>query len=799
MNPTLDLHSPRVYKARYAARLHGKGWSLGIPAIGLGSLILGLFLLVTDVSLGYVAIMPAVICLMLALWNKGELTHLHPTAGSAGSHKIEDLLAPTTLASLQTDQPTPSDLWQALSSSPARYFFQNRYLLPPNIFEQLLSREASATSQVWQEAERLRAKYELIGYDNSVLLVALLRTIPNIEQILREIQLELGDIEEGIDWMKDIKAKRDLAQGRQWYGGLARDWAYGYTPLLRYLGHNISEEIEASGFFIDTKAHDELVSQMVQALGSGGTTATLVGDIGVGKTTTVYAFAERLIKDGTLPERIRYHQVVSLEAPSILSQASGPGELESLMLRILGEAQRAKNMILFFDDAQVFFSSDQGATDLSNVLQPVLESGSLSLLFAMTPRDWQLISSRNPSVAARLQAIQVQPADEQQTIHVLRDEILSLEYQRKVVFTYQALREAYHLGSRYVDTQAMPGAALGVLKGAANMTSDGLVTEAIVQRSIESSLGVKLGQAHEDESQTLLNLEAELGKQVISQRHAISVIANALRRSRSGVGNPDRPIGTFLFLGPTGVGKTELSKALARTYFGNEEAMVRVDMNQYVQPSDVQRLISPMLGDQLGFLGQVRRQPFSVILLDEIEKAHPQVVNLLLQTLDEGVMRDIDNKPVSFKDAIIIATSNAGADEIRRMIEAGEDVAAGEAAFTEKLISDGHFAPEFINRFDEVVLFAPLTQDELVQVIDLIIAGINRTLDHQKVQVSLTDAAKRWLVERGYDSRLGARPMRRMAQRYVENILAKRLLGASAQPGTVIELDVTDFEQLEQV
>jgi ATP-dependent Clp protease ATP-binding subunit ClpC len=219
-------------------------------------------------------------------------------------------------------------------------------------------------------------------------------------------------------------------------------------------------------------------------------------------------------------------------------------------------------------------------------------------------------------------------------------------------------------------------------------------------------------------------------------------------------------------------------------------------MNQFVSPDDVKRLTTPLQGEQLGFLGQVRRQPFSVILLDEIEKAHKNVVNLLLQMLDEGVMKDSENKPVSFKDAIIIATSNAGADEIRRLISEGKDIAKLQTQLVDTVIDRNIFAPEFVNRFDEVVVFRPLTPEELIQVIDLIIAEINKTLDEKKVKVELSDAAKKWLVDKGYDAKLGARPMRRVVQRYVENILAKRLLEQTAGSGSKISLDVKDLEAI---
>jgi ATP-dependent Clp protease ATP-binding subunit ClpC len=794
MEASLNLHSPRAHKARYARQLHSKVLQASLPIVGLCSLAASIFLLIEGFSIGFLALLPGVLCFIAVMWYRGELKELQ----IGGYHTVDAVLDASTLARLTTANPSAYEVWKALEKSNARYFFQNRYMLPSQIFEEFLSKEAGSATAVWAQADLLQQKYHSDGYENAVVIVALLKSIPKAEQLLRQLQLELQDIEGGIEWTEHIKQKRKLAAEKHSFGGMARDWAYGYTPLLRYLGHNMSEEIQMYGFFQDTRVHQQVVDQMLQAMGSGSSTVTLVGDIGVGKTTCAYAFAERLLDDKSVAKKLRYSQVVALDAPALLAQVKGPGELESLVIRLLNEAHKAKNIILFFDDAHVFFSNGPSSVDLSNVLQPALDSGSVRLIFAMTPREWQQISGSNGSVASKLQAVQVREPDETETIHVLRDQILTIEYQRKAVFTFQALREAYRLGSRYIDSQVMPGAALSVLTGAASIAKDGYVTDAVVKQSIESSVGVKLQQVNHDETQTLLHLEDELHKYVINQKRAVSVIANALRRSRSGVGNPERPIGTFLFLGPTGVGKTELSKALARVYFGNVDSIVRVDMNQYVQPSDVNRLITPMLGDQLGFLGQVRRQPFSVILLDEIEKAHPNVVNLLLQTLDEGVMRDIDHKAVSFKDAIIIATSNAGADEIRRIIDEGGDVNEHEAEFIEYLIKQGSFAPEFLNRFDEIVLFRPLNQDELVQVIDLIIAGINKTLDSQKIQVVLTDPAKRWLVDKGYDSRLGARPMRRMAQRYVENILAKRLLDHSAVAGGQVQLDVPDFEKLDE-
>lgn len=794
---TINLSSPRVYKSRYAKRLSSKNFQSIVYLILSSSILLAAYLAVfVGSSLWGFGLIPGLLVIMLYAWNEGELKDL---GLSIDNSTLTGQLSPQILANLKTETPSAYEIWQAVANTNDRWFFQNRYILHHSIFEELLSKDAGSATAVWQNAFNLQKKYQTIGLPASVIIVSLLKSIPDIEKMLRHAKLELSEIEEGIEWLGDIDAKRRRASEKQRFGGLARDWAYGYTPILRYLGHNISEEVQYNGFFVDTALHSQVVDQMVNAMGSGTSSVTLVGDIGSGKTTVAYAFAERLIKDKKAPKRIKNSQIISLDAPTLLSSTRSIGELEGLVMRLMQEARRAKNIILFFDDAQVFFGQGAGGVDISNVLQSALDSGSVRLIFALTPKEWQNVGSRYPAVASKLQPLQVQPAGEKETINVLRDQVLFIEYQKKVLYTQQALNEAYKLASRYVDNQVMPGAALSVLEAAAPVAKDGYVTDEVVQQSIESSIGVKIQQSKGDESQKLLNLEDDLHKYVINQKQAVSVIANALRRSRSGVGNPDRPVGTFLFLGPTGVGKTELSKALARVYFGSEKSMIRVDMNQFVNPQDVTRLITPMLGEQLGLLGQIKKQPFSVVLLDEIEKAHPSVINLLLQTLDEGVMRDVDNKPVSFKDAIIIATSNAGADEIRKLISGGEDPSKLQSHLVDTIIERQIFAPEFVNRFDEVVVFRSLTQDELVQVIDLIITGINKTMDKQKVQVELTSEAKRWLVEKGYDAKLGARPMRRVVQKYVENILAKRILEQSASSGSVIKLDVADFTNQEDV
>jgi len=383
----------------------------------------------------------------------------------------------------------------------------------------------------------------------------------------------------------------------------------------------------------------------------------------------------------------------------------------------------------------------------------------------------------------------VEPANEVATMKVMQDRVPLLEFQHNVTYTFWSLREAYRLSERYVHDLVMPGRAIRLLEAAASFADNGFVTDASVQSAIEKNYGVKM-QSSQDESekQKLLNLEEILHKRLVGQDLAVQAVSDALRRSAAGVRNEGRPIGTFLFLGPTGVGKTELAKAISETYFGGEGKIVRVDLNEYVSESGVARLIEDGAKNENSLTAQVLKHPFSVVLLDEIEKAHPLVLTSLLQLLDEGILRDERNREVSFRDTIVVATSNAGANLIRDYIDQGMDMSLIKERLTNDLISSGEFKPEFLNRFDEICVFQPLTKDALMTIVDIIVASTNKTLAPRKISVTLEPAAKELLVEHGYDPKLGARPMRRIVSKTVENIVARSVLSGEADSGAEITI-----------
>lgn len=790
-----NYHSQRSQAARLGWLLRGPvGRSLEIAAIVFA--FAGVGLLVYGVPIGWLLIGLAVVPQMFHDWNVQQLRHLPSARGGS----IDAVLSADLLGQL-AQKPTPYDIATAVGRVSSGQFMGARFGLTPTLLQQIASQDVAKTTELFKRANDIRTAHGAEHITGSVMVAALVRSFPNYENLIAQIHLDDGDLDAGIEWERHLRhlAKKHRQPRRT--GGIARDWSFGFTPLLTRFGHNISEQISAGGgaVTVDVAAHKQAVDQLIDTFSNGGRqNAVLVGKEGVGKTTIIHAFADRLLdaKSG-VSGNLKFRQVVILDSSALISAAPGRGELENLVMRVLAEAYSAKNIIICLDNAQLFFEEGVGAVDLTNVLQPILDAGNVRMILSMDEQRYLQIGRRNSSLTNSLNRINVSPSSQQETMEVLEEQIIFIEARQKVTYMYQALKEAYRLSERYVHDLDMPGRAMKLAESAVSYHESGLVTVNSVQQAIEKTLDVKVSVASDvDDRQRLLNMEALIHERMVNQSRAVGVVSDALRRARAGVRNQNRPIGTFLFLGPTGVGKTELSKALADVYFGGEGKLVRIDLNEYVQASDVNRLIADGADDPSSLTAQVMKQPFSVVLLDEIEKAAPEVLATLLQLLDEGILRDVKNREISFRDAIIVATSNAGADRIREYIERGYRVEQFEEQFTNELISKGQFRPEFLNRFDEIVVFRPFTKDELVQVLDMILASVNKTLEQQKVRVTVDDDAKRFLVEKGYDPRLGARPMRRVVQKAVENIVAKQMLSGVVGAGDAVHITLGDVQKV---
>jgi len=781
-----NLDSLRARKVR-AAVLVGKSGQRLLIVFAIFAVIVSAVVLAEKLSSrsGYGGLALGLIAFMLGVWYRLDLNHSLPRIPARA---LDDIMEAGLLARFKKGQVvTPQSAWQTACNQWQGQFLISKLLLDVGLVGQRLSNDPAMMENVWQSAQDLISRQKTSELNAGALVAALLITSETTKQYLASLNLQAEDVIETFDWLGRLD--QFLRQMKPYFGGIGRDWATGFTPMLDRFGQNISRAVEAGEGHYHTLAHADILDSVVHNLihGSGG--LALVGEVGTGKTALTYALAERLL-EGRDPN-LRYYQIVSLDASQILSAAGK--KLENIILTLFGEAVHARNIIIFLDDAKLFFGKGAGAFDLSQILMPLLKNRSVKLISAFTPNDYQHLKITNEALAADMAAITVIEPPAETVMKILEDTALTLEQRDGARISYHAVREAYRLSGQYFQDQAYPGKAINLLEQAIPYVNNKIMTAESVQTAVEKTRGIKVSKADAPETDVLLHLEDLIHLRMVNQTRAVNVVAAALRRGRAGVASPDRPVGSFLFLGPTGVGKTELARSLAASYFGDEHNMIRLDMSEYQQAEDVERLLQSGDNNSQSLIMSIREQPFSVVLLDEIEKAHPNILNLLLQMLDEGRLTDQTGKPASFKNAIIINTSNAGSVEISQRVGAGESLDDFERPLIEKLIGRGLFKPELINRFDEIVLFRPLDQLELAQVAKLMLDEVNKTLAKQNVSVSLTEASLARIVQAGYDPEFGARPMRRVIQEMVEDPVAARILSGQAQPGSVITLDVNDL------
>ncbi len=786
-----DHHSFRALKARFRLRL-GKQASILETGLMLISALGGVYLLLQGYPLGYSLLGTALLVLIFYVWHRFDLKRLEPPPTAWKTQPLQlDLVAEQVLLSRLKPGLSAEQLWLAACLQWEGVFVLQRLGIPATVVGDVLQKTNTTSDQLWEAAVELARADSSTELDSAAVVAAALIAVPEVAPVLAHLKLKPDQVTSVLSWQQ--RAKRTIKGLGQspYFGGIGRDWASGYTPLLSRFATNLSRDIEHGYYRTVPNLHEPILHHLVELLNQRKPVA-LVGGVGSGKTALIYTLAERILKaDGV--EGLKYFQVMSLQASQMI--ASGV-ELEDLILRLLGEAAAARNTIIFLDEAELFLNEGHGSVDITQILLPILQNCSVPLILAMSDHDWQGISARNPGFTGQLQRLVISEPSENEVVGVVQDAAIGIEHHAGAVVQHLAVLEAVRLAGRYLPELAFPGKAITVLESASSYVQQGLITADSVQQAVEASTGAKLTGTSDPERQQLLNLEEEIHRRMVNQVRAVKVVADALRRARAGVGSARRPVGSFLFLGPTGVGKTELAKALAVCYFGGEEAMVRLDMSEYQQSSDLNRLLSSFSGSQAGqtLISGVRQRPSTVILLDEIEKSHPDILNLLLQLLDEGQLTDSDGRPASFKDAIIICTSNAGADEIRERVAAGQQLENFEGSITDRLIKEHTFKPELLNRFDEIVVFRPLTKPELRQVVELMLKEVNASLKTQNIVVSLTPAAIDWLVEHGYDPQLGARPLRRVVQRSVENVLANSILSGNLEAGAKKTLDVADLE-----
>ncbi len=579
------------------------------------------------------------------------------------------------------------------------------------------------------------------------------------------------------------------------------------------------------------------IERVIQILGRRTkNNPVLIGEPGVGKTAIAEGLARRIV-EGDIPPLLQDKQVISLDMGLLIAGTRFRGEFEERLKAIITEVQQSDNIILVIDEIHTLVGTGGmgGSLDAANLLKPALARGQLQCLGTTTLDEYRQYIERDAALERRFQRVLVGEPSVEETIEILQGLRPEYEAFHRVKFSHRALEAAAKLADRYISDRFLPDKAIDLIDEAGShlhlrhslqtktapaemgetpiINPESLVPvvdEAEIAQIVAAWTGIPVNKLTEAESEVLLHLESELHQRIIGQQEAVSAVSRAMRRARVGMKNPNRPIASFIFAGPTGVGKTELTKALARYLFGSDEAMVRLDMSEYMESHTASKLI----GSPPGFIGYeeggqlteaVRRKPYTVVLFDEIEKAHPDVFNLLLQLLDDGRLTDAKGRIVDFKNTLIIMTSNVGSKAIEKGgsgfgFEMSSEAMESQYQRIRDAVNDQlkqYFRPEFLNRLDDIIVFRQLIPAEITQIADLLLQEIAAQLKEQRqICLTVTDAFKQRVAKEGYDPSYGARPLRRVLMRLLEDSLAEAILSDQVKDGDRVTVDIDEANQV---
>ena len=534
----------------------------------------------------------------------------------------------------------------------------------------------------------------------------------------------------------------------------------------------------------------------------------LLGDPGVGKTAVVEGLAQH-IAAGTVPARLRSCRVYEVDLASIIAGTQMRGEFEQRLEDLIAKvAKLGPKAILFIDESHMLVGAgaSEGSMDAGNILKPALARGELHLIGATTKSEYDKYIEKDPALARRFQPVLIGEPTIGQTIEILEGIRERFEKHHNVTVSHEAVSAAVTLSNQYITDRFLPDKAIDLIdeacSGVAMANEKSGTARAVVAEDVANVIsqwtGIPLSKMIEPEKKRLMQMEQILHQRLINQEPAVEAVADVVKRSRAGLKDPHKPNGSFIFAGPTGVGKTELARALAEFLFDDEDALIRIDMSEYLEKESVSRLIGAPPGyagyEEGGQLtGKVKFKPYSVVLFDEMEKAHPQVLNLLLQVADAGSLTDGQGHMVNFRNTIIILTTNVGAD----LFYSGEAAAIEPGALKQKVtdLLVSATSPELVNRMDDVIVFTPLTEDQVKQVVKLQIASLAKRLKDQNLSIDVTDEALTYLAKAGYDPAMGARPAKRIIQNQVEDPLSDMILSEQLKPGGRAKVHV-DNDQL---
>ena len=698
-----------------------------------------------------------------------------------------------------------------LSDNPNLNFVFSRVLLDLNEIKKMLkiSSEKIPSTDFQNsilESLKIALKRKHSRIEAGDMISALARYNLIFKQILINNNLKAEDIENLTYWLESLEKRiRERKKFWEWKnlikkGSLAKGWAAGYTPTLDQFSADWTEIVKKRGGFEEVIGSEDELAEMERILSQEGIhNVLLIGEPGTGRKSIIQALTQKILLGESFPE-INYKRIVALDIVSMLTRYESFEEVESLLETIFTEAAAAGNVILVIDEFYSFVSQASGrpgVIDISPILARYLPMPGFRVIGITSFLGLHLFIEKNPMILNLFGVVKVSEINEQETIFILENLTLGYENKYKKFVSYQAIRDIVRYSGRYIHDVPFPKKAIDLLEEVVVYTvryaKSKVVLPEYVSKLVSKKTDIPVGQLEKKEKEILLNLENLIHQRIINQEEAVTEVSTALRRARAEVTARSGPMGTFLFLGPTGVGKTETAKALAEVYFGSENKMIRLDMSEFQNVTDIPRLIgSP---EEEGFLTtQVRESPFSLILLDEIEKAHPNILNLFLQVLDEGYLTDGLGRKVDFKNSIIIATSNAGYQIILKALKLRTEWTGVKKEILDYLFEQGTFRPEFINRFDAMVVYKPLSKENLLDISELLLQKIKKSLKEKEIDFIITPGLKEKIAELGYDPAFGARQMKRVIQDKVENVLASALLSGELKKGAQIEVDPEGFK-----
>ena len=609
--------------------------------------------------------------------------------------------------------------------------------------------------------------------------VAALLEDPKIDTLLLKLDLKEEDVLGALNYLeskKEIWRKVWIWDGDfivHHLKGVNRGWLGVPTPNLDIVGEDLTKRAAKEGF-APLVRESGVVSEIVNILSqTSGRNVMVVGAPGAGKSALIRHLAGQIVT-GDAPAALATKRLVLLDLTRLLSGIKTQGDLADRVKGIFEDVEFAQNIIIVIEEIHELGMGEVGGSlNLYSLMQPYLESDAFQFIGTTEPENYVHVLEKNGAFARIFRKIELENATPKDTLNILQYRSIEAERKLKVKVTFMAIKAAVELSQKLIKDRVLPDSAIAVLKEASVQAVNKWVTKEVIRRVISSRVKVPLMEVGNVDKNRLLNLESEIHKRMIDQEPAVKVVSDTLRRSVAGLREEDRPIGSFLFVGPTGVGKTELAKTLASVYFKTEGAFIRFDMSEYQNPESVSRLIGGT--GEGGLLTEaVRNRPYALLLLDEFEKANERILTLFLQVLEDGRLTDGAGRTISFENTIIIATSNAGSLLIAKGLEEKESMAEIDKGVSAELLKV--FKPELVNRFDDIVIFKPLSSEDLQKIVLLKIASLKNQLKEKGYLVEFDDNLISELAQRGFDPVLGARPLRRLIQDTLEANLSKLIL-----------------------